>query len=242
MSFGLSFGLTLITITWVTSFVRLSDRRRGVLLGTFTAACVLETALVTLQAWRGVPSHYNTETAFDGLVARTLAGGGIVLVAIIAVLTLASFRTKPTVPFSLRVATRAGFVALFASLVVGAVMIAKGMLLVFAGNPQAAYITGGSLKPTHAVTMHAILVLPLLAWLLSFAEWPERRRVQVVVLGAAGYVVLAGVVAIENVAGVDPSQIPGAMIALLTLGTLALAVAGLVAMGAVARTFKGEQS
>ena len=242
MSFGLSFGLTLITITWVTSFVRLGDRRRAVLLGTFTAACVLETALVTLQAWRGVPSHYNTETAFDGLVARALAGGGIVLVAIIAVLTLASFRTKPTVPFSLRVATRAGFVALFASLLVGAVMIAKGMLLVFAGNPQAAYITGGSLKPTHAVTMHAILVLPLLAWLLSFADWTERQRVQVVLVGIAGYIVLAAVVAVENVAGVDPLRMPAAMVALFVLGTVALAAAGVVAMVAGSRTFRGEQS
>jgi hypothetical protein len=182
------------------------------------------------------------ETTFDALVARALAGGGAVLVAVIGALTVASFRANPTVPVSLRVAIRVGFAALFSSLVVGAVMIAKGILLVIAGHPQAAYATGGSLKPTHAATMHAILVLPLLAWLLSFADWPERRRVQVVVLGTAGYVVLAGVIAIENVAGVDPSQIPGAMIALLTLGTLALAAAGLVALGAVARTFKGEQS
>jgi hypothetical protein len=242
MTFGLSFGLTLITITWVTSFVRLGERSRAVLLGTFTVACVLETILVSLQAWRGVPSHYNTETAFDGFVARSLAGGGVVLVAIIGVLTFASFRDNPPVPVSLRIAVRAGFVALFGSLIIGAVMIAKGMLLVLAGNPQLAYATGGSLKPTHAVTMHAILVLPLLAWLLSFAEWSEPRRVQVVLIGIAGYVVLAGVVAIENVAGVDPSEVPVAMIALFTFGTLALAAAGLTALAAAARRFKGEHS
>jgi hypothetical protein len=57
MTFGLSFGLTLITIVWVASFLRLSDRARVMLLGAFTVACALETALVTLQAWRGVPSH-----------------------------------------------------------------------------------------------------------------------------------------------------------------------------------------
>ena len=76
-TFGLSFGLTLVTIVWVSSFLRLSNRARAMLLGVFTVACALETALVTLQAWRGVPSHFNMETTFDALVARTLAAGGV---------------------------------------------------------------------------------------------------------------------------------------------------------------------
>ena len=70
MSFGFSFGLTLITIVWVASFLRLGNRRRMLLLGAFTAACVLETALVSLQAWRGVPSHFNVATPFDASIAR----------------------------------------------------------------------------------------------------------------------------------------------------------------------------
>lgn len=197
-TFGLSFGLTLITIVWVASFMRLSDRAKAILLGAFTVACALETALVTLQAWRGVPSHFNLETTSDALVARTLAAGGIVLVAVIVVLTLAAFRTNPTTPISMRIAIRIGFVALVGSVVVGAWMIARGMMLVFAGNPQAAYATGGALKPTHAVTMHAIFVLPVLAWLLSFVNWTERRRVAVVLVASAGYIVLVGVVAIRN--------------------------------------------
>jgi hypothetical protein len=201
MTFGLSFGLTLITVVWVASFLRLSDRARVTLLGAFTVACALQTVLVTLQAWRGVPSHFNIETTFDASVARTLAAGGLTLVIITLVLTFTAFRTNPAVPISLRVAIQIGFVALVAAVVVGALMIAKGMVLVFAGDPQAAYATGGGLKPTHAVTMHAILVLPALAWLLSFANWSERRRLGVVLVAAAGYVVLAGAVAIGNVIG-----------------------------------------
>jgi hypothetical protein len=59
------------------------------------------------------------------------------------------------------------------------------MTLVLTGHPQQAYATGGTLKPIHAVTMHAILVLPALAWLLSFATWSERRRVLVVLVARA---------------------------------------------------------
>ena len=236
VTFGLSFGLTLITIVWVASFVRLGDRARAALMGAFTVACALETALVSLQAWRGVPSHFNMETPFDAMVARTLAAGGIALVVIIAALTFAAFRANPTVPISLRIAIQIGFVALSGAMVVGAFMIAKGMLLVFAGDPQAAYATGGTLKPTHAVTMHAILVLPALAWLLSFANWSEQRRLRVVLLAAAGYVAIAGLVAMSNVTGLELSQMPLALVALFALGALAMLVAGLVALSGVART------
>ena len=175
-TFGLSFGFTLMTIAWTSSFLRLGDRARAMLLGIFTAACVIETALVSLQAWRAVPSHFNMETTFDGLVTRMLAAGGIILVVIIAVMTLASFRSNPALPIGLRIAIRIGFGTLFSSMVVGALMIASGIVLVVAGDAQAAYATGGTLKPTHAVTMHAILVLPLLAWLLSMTDWNERRQ------------------------------------------------------------------
>jgi len=233
MTFGLSFGLTLITIVWVTSWLRLSDRRRTTLVGAFIVACILETVLVSLQAWRGVPSHFNMETTFDALIARTLAAGGVGLVAIIGALTVAAFRANPTVPISLRVAIQIGFLTLCTSLVVGALMIAKGMLLVIEGAPQAAYAIGGSLKPTHAVTMYAILVLPVLAWLLSFANWSERRRLAVVLLGAAGYVVLAVVVGVENAVGLALSDTPPAVIGLSALGALALAAAGLLTLRGV---------
>jgi hypothetical protein len=201
-TFGVSFGLTLITVTWVTSFLPLSNRARAMLLLAFTAACSLETALVSLQAWRGVPSHFNVETTFDSLVTRMLATGGIVLIVIIIALAISAFRANPTVAISLPLAIRVGFVTLLGSLAVGAFMIAKGMALVFGGDPQAAYFTGGHLKPTHAVTMHAILALPALAWLLSFADWSEQRRLRVVLVAAAGYLVLVGVVAVGNFVGV----------------------------------------
>src|SRR5262245_37976767 len=55
-TFGLSFGLTLINVTLMASFIPLSNRLRTLLLAVFAAACVLETLLGSMQAWRGVPS------------------------------------------------------------------------------------------------------------------------------------------------------------------------------------------
>jgi hypothetical protein len=191
-TFGLSFGLTLITIVWVVRFLNVGARARSVLVTMFTAASVLETALVSLQAWRGVPSHFNVETSFDEWVARGLAGGGVALVVMVGVMTLVSFRANAAI--------QAGFIALSAAMAIGAVMIGRGMTLVFTGNAPVAYATGGLFKPIHAVTMHGILVLPALAWMLSFADWSEARRVGVIVAAAAAYVVLVATVMMGNIA------------------------------------------
>ena len=201
VTFGLSFGLTLITIVWVASFVRLGRATRVVLLGVFMVACVLETALISMQAWRGVPSHFNVETPFDAAVTGFLAGGGVTLVLVILTLTIAAFRSNPRVPVSLTTAVRVGLLTLCGSLAVGALMIARGMTLARSGDPEAAYATGGALKPTHGALMHGVLLLPLVAWLLGFTDWNERRRLVVVSVASCAYVGIAAAVAAGNLAG-----------------------------------------
>lgn len=175
-TFGLSFGLTLINVTLIASFVSIKDRTRARLLGIFAAACVLETFLVSLQAWRGVPSHFNTETPFDAAVTQALAIGGVTLVAVIVTLTIMALRDRTSLPPGLRLATRAGLIALVGAQVAGGVMIGTGMRFVFGGDPQRAYATGGWLKPVHGALMHGILVLPLAAWLISRTDWTELTQ------------------------------------------------------------------
>jgi hypothetical protein len=185
MTFGLSFGLTLAGVAWATSFVRLRPRTRTVLLGLFGGASVVEVVLVTMQAWRGVPSHFNFETGFDAAVSATLAGGGGVLVGTAIAFTAAALRASGDTSPSMRLAVRFGFFALLVALGVGAMMIADGVALSRGGQPQLAYTQAGALKLFHAVPMHAILIVPGLAWLLRFTNWGETRRVRVI-WGAIG--------------------------------------------------------
>ena len=200
-TFGLSFGLTLINVTVVASFVSLGERTRTRLLGVFTAACVLETFLVSLQAWRGVASHFNMATPFDAAVAQTLAIGGGILVAVIVVLTVAALRDRTSLPPGLRLAIRAGLIALVGAQVAGGVMIATGVRLVIAGDPQLAYSTGGWLKPVHAALMHGILVLPLLAWLITKTNWDGRRQGRAVWIGVGLYALVVAGAAVASVLG-----------------------------------------
>ena len=235
-TFGLSFGLTLITIAWVVSFLELRPRTRTILLTMFTTACALETALITLQVWRGVPSHFNIETTFDATITRVLAAGGAALVVAIVVFTITAFRTNPKLPISLRLAIRAGFVSLLAAQVTGALMIARGMILVFRGEPQEAYANGGILKPTHAVTMHGVLLLPALAWMLSFTNFSERHRVQVVRLATCGYVLIVAIVGIANLRSLSLGELPAAMPPLFAVGGMSILTAvGITLLGIASR-------
>jgi hypothetical protein len=104
------------------------------LLGAFTVASVLETALVSLQAWRGVPSHF---------------------------------------------------------------------------------------------------VLQAFAWLLSFTNWSEERKLRLVAIGAAGYIALAVVTGVANFTGLSLASPPIATIALLA--ALPVLATGWLAISAAAQ-------
>lgn len=186
-TFGLSFGLTLATVVWATSFLRLTRRLRSAVLSIFAVVCVLETALITLQAWRGVPSHLNFETPFDAGVSMTLAGGGFVIIAVGLILTWAALRRTAGLAPELRLALRYGFGTLLVAFATGAIMIATGVTVVRSGDPATAYATAGFLKPLHGVAMHAVLVLPGLAWLLGFTGWDSGFRLRVIRWAIAAY-------------------------------------------------------
>jgi hypothetical protein len=167
--------------------VRIAPRLRAVLLAVFAADCVLEVAGITVQAWRHVPSHFNFETSANVAVSMSLAFGGAVLVVVLGTFAVAAFRGDPDQPPSQRLALRTGFASLIIGLASGAAMIARGVTLSNGGHQQLAYHLGGYLKGVHGVSLHGVLVLPALAWLLSLVNWPERRRTQVVALASAAY-------------------------------------------------------
>lgn len=187
VTFGLSFGITLASVAWAASYLDIRDRLRGTLLWILAAASIAEVALITLQAWRRVPSHFNLETTLDATVARGLAAGGGVLIVVLTAFFVLSLRAQPGLDRPTTVAIRFGFGTLVGSLAVGGVMIAVGLAFVSAGDPQAAYAHGGFLKLTHFAAMHGIAILPLLARLAA----PLPQQWTLVRAGIAGYLTAA---------------------------------------------------
>ena len=197
-TFGLSFGLTLIAVAWVVSWLKLSERTRTLALGVFAADCFVEVGGITLQAWRHVPSHIDMQGGFNTGVSITLAFGGMILVLALGRLAFAAFRGDPDAPPSMRLALRAGFATLMIGLLSGAAMIARGTSEARGGHQRQAYQDLGFLKLVHGISLHGVLVLPTLAWALSLTSWPEPKRTRTVKLAASAYgLAIAGALVLD---------------------------------------------
>ena len=66
--FGLSFGVTIVTLAWFLTLLRLGRASGWAVSLVLSIASIGEVVLISMQKWRGVASHFNETTTFDGLV------------------------------------------------------------------------------------------------------------------------------------------------------------------------------
>lgn len=239
--FGFSFGVTYITLAWVMTFLPRRPRVGWALMGLFGVAAVLEVVLISMQRWRGVASHFNESTGFDGAVF-SMMGTAVVVVGIVVLALTGWSLTSLTAPPSFALAIRVGLVMLAVSQLLGALIIVNGQGVVdpvLEGSREPSiWGAAGVMKLPHALTIHAVQVLPALAWLASFTRWSEERRLGMVRLAALGYVGLALVSVYQTFSGLWPFDL--AALALLALGASVIAVgaAFAVTLRALARVLR----
>jgi hypothetical protein len=169
-----------------------------------------ETTIMAIQAWRGVPSHYNFSTPFDAALVRGGAAGtaGLFLIGVI-VLLVTSLRT-PDLRASLRLGLLAGVVLLLVGCLVGFAMISNNSG-VFEGtigsgfaNRSAAYLgpdrstvgpeylllrpatRGGDLVLPHAIGVHGLVLLAVPAVLLTGTGLSAARQLRLVAVAVGG--------------------------------------------------------
>ncbi len=187
-----------------------------------------------MQRWRGVPSHFNFDTTLDTFLFLVGGAAIAVTVTVIVVLTVLAF-TAMSAPPSMALAIRAGLLILLVAQAVGGWMIQHGVGPAGEGVTTGLTTFGpaGVMKVPHAVAMHAIQALPALAWLLSFAALPERRRVALVGTATLGYAALVVVSVLQTATGMAPLDVGvvAAVLYLVGVGLLGTAfVAALLAL------------
>ncbi|MFF5209037.1 hypothetical protein [Streptosporangium sp. NPDC000396] len=233
--FGFSFGMTLLSLVWVAGRLRLTSRRGRWLVGALSVASTVEVALIAVQRWRGVPSHLNFSTTADAVVSATLAGFAFVgLIPPIVIMTVLAFRELDASP-SMRVAIRAGLAVLLLSQVAGGALIANGRAI---GLPPEAtdlsiFGAAGQLKVPHAVTLHALQVLPVLAALLTLTTWTERARTRLVAVASAGYGGLIAVSVLQAARGLAPADLTVTSGAVLLVSVATFTVVGMMTLARV---------
>jgi hypothetical protein len=218
--FGLSFGIALATLSWIMGLLRPRKGVGWVVLGTLTIASVGEVTLISMQKWRGVASHFNEATTFDETVFSAMGSLVSLIALMIVVVTVWSF-VRIAAPPSLALAVRAGLVLMLVSQAVGVQMIAEG------GNTFGA---AGALKLPHAVTLHAVQVLPALALVLLTTDTVERHRVRVVALGTVGYAFMITATLVQTYSGNSPLDVGVVPVVLAVIGLVLLVTSVLIAL------------
>jgi hypothetical protein len=126
-TFGISFGLTTITLAWVAGQLPITDRTGWLLLGLLAVADTAEVVWVSLQRWRGVAAHCNDDTTLDSMLFLFMGGGAIAVeAAVILIVTVLAFTAMRAAP-SMALAIRVGLLILLVAQTVGGWMIQHGL-------------------------------------------------------------------------------------------------------------------
>jgi hypothetical protein len=161
ITFGVSTGVLFLSLAWVHRLLP-DSRRRLRQAWMFTLLLVAEVALIDMQQWRGVASHFNTATAFDSAVFTTMGALIVSASVLIAIWTWALFREPLAASPAYAWAARVGMLMLNVGNLVGLTM---------------SVTQSTTLKPVHGVTLHVIQALPVLVWLVGRLGYPRAWRV-----------------------------------------------------------------
>jgi hypothetical protein len=201
------------------------------LVGTCSLADVL---IITLQVWRGVPSHFNTATKFDTLLF-ILSGLAVMPITLVVatLLVLSLLSMNHTVPVSMKLAIRTSLALMLVGMAAGVLMIANGggNFLGFdllgsakhlVGYPLAVEpVTGGNLVAIHALGLHGMQIILLAAWLLSYTRrLSTGKQLGLTTLIAVSYTILTAVFGWQG--GMPLSQLSSLMLGLAGLSGVAL--------------------
>ncbi|MEV6523648.1 hypothetical protein AB0M43_16985 [Longispora sp. NPDC051575] len=230
LKFMISIGLYTLTMSWLLS-LQTRFRRTAWWMGTVVAvALAVEMMLIVTQIGiRGRQLHFNQTTPVDAMFTQVMAMTIYAMWAAALVITVLSMFQRLT-DRSLTWAIRLGLVLMLIGLALGMLMIpptaeqaalhAAGQHLDIVGGhsvgvpdggpgiPGLTWSTrGGDLRIPHFVGMHALQLLPLLAFLLR--RFPDRFRTRLVFVAAAGYAGLLALLTWQALNG-EPLLRPGA--------------------------------
>jgi hypothetical protein len=210
--FAISTAIYSLTLAWI--FIRLTDwpRMRRVVGWTTAIVFVLEVAVIDVQAWRGVTSHFNNSTALDRVLFMVMGMAILTQTFVSVAVAVALWRQRFT-DRALGWALRFGMILTIAGAFTGALMTrptADQLAIARAGGPMPTVgahtvggvdggagipVTGwsrqhGDVRVPHFIGLHALQVLALVGIGLGKLRRRESVRVRLAFVAAASYAAL----------------------------------------------------
>lgn len=231
--FGITGGLTTISVAWVMSYL---TQRKSLLIMSwiFAVSMFIEVGLITMQKWRGVASHFNAATTFDQTVFALMGTLIMIVAVIIGILTVRSFKVLNANP-EMKLAIRAGLIFLNLTNILGIILVAYGnyIMRVSPGHVPNIFGQAGMIKVPHGLAVHAIQVLPILAWLLNFNQRGIEFKIGVMKSAIAGYTGLQLFALFQTFTGRAPLDVNVISAAVAMVSAVLLAAAFLKALTSI---------
>lgn len=187
LKFTISGGIYILTLGFLINYYPFSRRKRNIINNIVSWTLLVEIVIICYQASRGVLSHYNQSSAFDGIlfaIMGILIGVNVVIMAFFLVETLRlKLNTSKTVQWAILMGWS---VVLFGSWV-GGQMIGQmshniGVADGGVGLPLLNWSTvAGDLRVAHFFGLHGIQIIPLFALGLS-KKWQAENRKKLIVV------------------------------------------------------------
>lgn len=250
LKFAVSISVYCAILAWLLTLVQGRPRLVRTVAWATGLALGLELVLIVLQVIRGQASHYNISTPFDAAVFQ-LMGSTLPPIFGAAVVTAALLAWQRGLPPVLASGIRGGLVICLLGMAQGSLMIVNGAdagtgmigahtvggLDGGPGLPLTGWSTQhGDLRIAHFVGLHALQLLPLLAWLLQryatgLGVLAQVRLVRLGTVACAALVVLLTWQAQRGLPLLGPDAAVLSAAGLVAAGLAATAVAVLARSG-----------
>ena len=185
LKFAISSAIYVFTAGFLITLYPYSNRKKKILNNTVAFAMMVDVIIITIQASRGVGSHYNMSSPLDALMyaAMGIFIGIIVLTMLVFIIDTIRLKLKTTK--TIQWAILMGWLVVFFGSWVGGQMISQLSHSVAvadggAGLPFLNWSTiGGDLRIAHFFGLHGIQIIPLFAYWAS-KKWKSSSRKQII--------------------------------------------------------------
>jgi hypothetical protein len=217
--FAISIVIASFTLAFLLPHLGVPARSGRRAVWTIVVTAAIELVLITLQAARGVASHFNFATVPDAVIFQVMGGGIVVFTIAVGYLGVRSFRQRLE-NRALGWGIRFGFAAMLFGSVIAFAMprpTSAQLATLKAGQPTPTIgahtvgapdggpglpvtrwsTEGGDLRIPHFIGIHGLQVLPLLGFLLGRGRRTPERAVRLSVIAGAGYLGLVATTLVQ---------------------------------------------
>jgi hypothetical protein len=188
--FAASIAIYVWTLAWFLRYLTGPAWAKGLVRWGTVVTMFVEIVCIAGQSLRGVPSHFNEASAFEGAVFGVM-GTMIMFSTVLDVLLLVLFflRNVP-LPAPYLWGIRTGIAGVIVGAGIGLLMVSQNSHSVGGpdGGPGLPVLNWntqhGDLRPAHALALHALQILPLAGFLISRTRAQAPVAVQLATFGA----------------------------------------------------------